>query len=613
MVGISDATQVLVLDSNGCFFRKERALDAQRWIAGCTLDPQSLDELIEGWKSFCVFEPVNRRPSWKFMADLPDLDAWSGQQIWIDLGRRAIWIDCPKIQQQSTGRLTVSVPASELNQNSDLVLGYHLPSTWLITDCRRTWEQVAREQHRWTISGERGTVRSVLYEQVVDFIAEQLAECRLASRTVRNRWRPPTDWKWQELPSRAGRKGGPDLEDLFAEIHARWLMTARDDLNGMSPRACLLLHRDFVDSDLWEREQQWNLTGKSPAPMSREVSRYDGPFFGTHEIVMYYELVRELLRCTASYYLGSGLSSPASIIPVLHRYRENWLATPAPDSASGVTPKFLIDLERRRMPWLMSQADIPFDCECPICQMMAETPGLTFGHFDGSSLDFEWAFSLTTSREDWEQENEGFPWASTTGYESEAEESEETFAPPRPSPGPTIDELGAWPLDVLLLYVATEIRSLVDQSEKSDESSIRSRELMDGFAQLHECALDPGWVDSQTRIVRMFKTLTFWESTAGESPELFSLATALDVLSVKLSERQDLASARLEKMPQDASEVESADRSSCRDSTSSSAAKEEESSVDENAEQESRSAALGNLGLPSSSRMYSSGQDASLN
>lgn len=541
MVGIADATQVLVIDLGGCYFRKERMSDAHRWIAGCVLDPRDLSELIEGWKSYCVFEQVNRKPAWKTLADLPDLDAWSGQQIWIDLSRRAIWVDCSIVNQVEHRSLVITNASGDPSGPSELSLNYQLPQTWLVTSCRETWENVAREQPAPCSSPSPVTIRSVLYEQVVEFIADELAECELWDQTVRDRWRPPTHWRWQQLPNRTQRKGGADLEDLLAEIHARWLMTRRDDLGSMSPRECLMLHRNFVDSDLWCRQVQWNLTGEAPLPMPRNLSRYDGPFFGTHEVVIYYELVRELLRCGAAYYLGTGRSGANVLVPILHRYRENWLATPSPNSSQPDTPKRLIDLERRRMPWLIEKENVPYDCECPICQMMAETPGLTFGHIDGSGLDFEWAFSLHDDRREWELENQGYPWGpQSTAEITVPEVHDQSFAPALPLPPPSMDELGSWPIDVLLLYIAREIRSLTREQEGNDEESIASvRELTDAFAQMHECVLDPGWIDTQTVIVRMFKVLTFWEATAGEAPELFNLATALDVLGVKLAERQD--------------------------------------------------------------------------
>ena len=159
--------------------------------------------------------------------------------------------------------------------------------------------------------------------------------------------------------------------------------------------------------------------GRMPAQASTESShafRYGG--FGTHELVKYYDLVRELLwSCweqltelaqsptvghrPESFTVGDFLTTE---VPRLESVREAWLDTPDPEF-HGRTPRSIIDRERARLPEGMSGHDAMIDPDCPCCQMMAEMPGPTFWHLDGSGMDDEFAFDIYhRTREEWEEE-----------------------------------------------------------------------------------------------------------------------------------------------------------------------------------------------------------------
>ncbi|MEZ6107499.1 MAG: hypothetical protein R3B96_15600 [Pirellulaceae bacterium] len=103
VVGIANLVQLVVRDGNGCFYRQDSTEEAIRWLAAASIDPIDLAELREGWKSFELFDPNPRCPRWRRLAELPDADAWSGQQIWIDLLRRAIWVDSPHVPAETQG------------------------------------------------------------------------------------------------------------------------------------------------------------------------------------------------------------------------------------------------------------------------------------------------------------------------------------------------------------------------------------------------------------------------------------------------------------------------------------------------------------------------------
>jgi hypothetical protein len=60
-------------------------------------------------------------------------------------------------------------------------------------------------------------------------------------------------------------------------IHARWLMTTRDDLRGQSPRDVLVARREFVDFDLNARELQWSFQGEAPRAWTSNLLRTGSP------------------------------------------------------------------------------------------------------------------------------------------------------------------------------------------------------------------------------------------------------------------------------------------------------------------------------------------------
>jgi hypothetical protein len=172
--------------------------------------------------------------------------------------------------------------------------------------------------------------------------------------------------------------------------HAKWLMTPRHDLDGKTPREVLLEHQDRVDFDLYSRELQWSFVGTCPAliPIESAAFRYSG--FGTHEFVMYYELIRHMLE------------EFSPVVGELEEVKERWLGSPDGGGTSRV-PSEIIEAERRRLPLEATCQEMMIDEDCPICQMMQsefDTP--TFMHLDGGSLEDAFEFSMYRTREEWD-------------------------------------------------------------------------------------------------------------------------------------------------------------------------------------------------------------------
>jgi hypothetical protein len=212
-------------------------------------------------------------------------------------------------------------------------------------------------------------------------------------------------------------------------------MTPREDLGGFSPRNVMLSKQDFIDFDLHTRALQWSFQGEGPPCLAQDSHAYRFAGFGTHEWVIYYDLVRDLLSCALkniqppSVCRGSEVigqlqnrgepaalstihTAPASIDSEkarLEEFKTAWLEQPQRDY-DGRIPAILIENERRRLPIALRPHDMIIDEDCPVCQMFGDetTPlgmGVGFWHLDGSHMDEDFAFSHYKTHEEWEAEN----------------------------------------------------------------------------------------------------------------------------------------------------------------------------------------------------------------
>jgi len=206
------------------------------------------------------------------------------------------------------------------------------------------------------------------------------------------------------------------VQDLLAKeistIHARWLLTERDDLRGQSPRDVLLAHQDFIDFDLHTRSLQWSLQNEGPPCLAKDSFTYRFAGFGTHEWVLYYDLVRHLLHSLFELKSTTNVGRDEDLnqlLATLEQIKTMWLESPQPDLEQRV-PAIVIDNERKRLPQAMRPHDMIIDDDCPMCQMFGDETGplgigVGFWHLDGSHMDDDFAFSFFKTRQEWETEN----------------------------------------------------------------------------------------------------------------------------------------------------------------------------------------------------------------
>jgi hypothetical protein len=411
---------------------------ADRAIAALSADPVTLEEVEAAAARF-----ARPTPSSRFFANLrPGLcdEPYDAGLVVVDLVARMVVVDSTYSSPGKEG----TVEYHDGQCGTETGLRYHLADDWLVLSDGNHWRHVAETRRRERAAKPALDARAVFYGRpLLEFVAREtfaaFARRDEIAAAVRAQW---TEGARNRLAAEAnlspdqvdaGRltddeitpKAWPGREryaspfyDTLSQIHAAWLLSPRDDLGGDCPREIALDRHDHLTWDLQDRCEHWSLLGECPPGLAESSHAFRQGGFGTHELVEYYELVRELLwscweRLTElaqsptigdrsdSLTVGDFLTTE---VPRLESVREAWLNAPDPE-CQGRTPRSIIDRERARLPEGMSGHDAMIDPDCPCCQMMADMPGPAFWHLDGSNMDDEFAFDIyRRTREEWEEE-----------------------------------------------------------------------------------------------------------------------------------------------------------------------------------------------------------------
>ena len=425
--------------------------NVQRVIAALSADPMTIDELENGLQRF-----INAG-SLALAHDIQlrlDDEPWDSGLIVVDIPARLVIAQCSHFVPNRAG----TVRYHDGTKATRIEIGYDLADDWLIATNSDSWIELANDRRNRRLQVEVDT-RAVLYGRpFIEFVARECfsnfprREIILQNARVRQAMESRARVRhqsmdgllsaatagalaWSELdddaedsaddeltlliPARDERSSSP-FNDTLKEIHARWLLTPRADLQDQIPRDILLVDHEHRMRDMEQRCDQWSRLQECPPGLqiSSHAFQYSG--FGTHELVKYYDLVRELLwscwhQLFEMHQTGAPSQRPASIsecdflvleIPRLEQVREEWLDAPDPDF-DGRTPRSIIDRERARIPEVVSEHEAMIDPDCPCCQMLAELPGPMFWHLDASGMDQEFAFSIyERTREDWDAHQE---------------------------------------------------------------------------------------------------------------------------------------------------------------------------------------------------------------
>jgi hypothetical protein len=362
-------------------------------LAGLTAEPETIEELEDAMARFA--KPAgNERHLATFLNGINEVP-WDAGIVFVDLAARVF---------AAESSYSILMPEGEVqfhngHELTEVWLPYRISRDWLLLDSVDQYKAVADQRRAERAAIQPLDPRPVLYGSIAEFVA---TECRAARDS--------------------------NKEDPVAEIHAKWLMTPHNELRGLPPREVLLVQREQIDADLWSREAQWSQL-KQPAPcLSKESHAYRFAGFGTHEIVIYYNLVRMLITDCWQRMSEEREIAIQNEIARLEQVKAEWLDSPDPEYG-GKTPSCLIEYERMRLPWVSSEEDTPFDDDCPCCQSLAnERFGPGFWHLDGYSMDEDFAFSFCRTKEEWEEEVGGLEEVTPKGVEQEDEGGSEAIS-----------------------------------------------------------------------------------------------------------------------------------------------------------------------------------------
>ncbi|MBN1566993.1 MAG: hypothetical protein JXA73_04045 [Acidobacteria bacterium] len=363
--------RINILDASRAINGTLHGFLADSIIAGLAAEPETIEELEDAMIRFT--KPANKKGHLARFSSGVNEEPWDAGIIFVDLAARVF---------AAESSYSILLPEGEVQYHNgreltEVWLPYRIPRDWLLLDSVAEYKAVVDQRRAERAAVQPLDSRSVLYVAILEFIA---TECRAARKS--------------------------NKEDPVAEIHAKWLMTPRDDLRGLPPREILLMKREDIDYDMQWREMHWSRL-KEPAPcLKKESHAYRFAGFGTHEIVIYYDLVRMLIEnCWERMREGQEISIPGKIAR-LEQVKTEWLDSPDPEHG-GKSPSCLIECERIRLPWLSSEDDFPYDDDCPLCQDLAkEKFGPGFWHLDGCNMDDDFAFSFCRTREEWEEERD---------------------------------------------------------------------------------------------------------------------------------------------------------------------------------------------------------------
>ena len=342
-----------------------------RCVAALSAEPETIADLEAALTRY--MKPVEGSSPFETFRQAHDFDdqPWDAGVVIIDLAARIVAFESTYSQPGATGH----VDYHNGENATDVSVLYRVAEDWLFLNSIRKYKLVRpnRLQRRLLPPLD---ARAVLYGRpLLEFISNAVAQ---ASRDTDAR----------------------DLlrETLTKEIHIQWLTTPRDDLRGKSPRELLLEKQDFIDYDLHTRSLQWSFQGEGPPCLALDSFAYRFAGFGTHEWVIYYDLVRHLIGKAFEHVHEAGVDR-------LEEIKRDWLESAQPDYG-GRTPAILIQSERRRLPITICGRELIIDEACPMCQIMAaETESgreVTFWHLDGSHMDEDFVFSPFLTRDEWD-------------------------------------------------------------------------------------------------------------------------------------------------------------------------------------------------------------------
>jgi hypothetical protein len=486
-----DLVTVVIRDGQAC--RLGASLDtdtAMTLLAIASEDPNSWEDMVGYWPRYQTPVVCEFMDSVPMVAADPEiaLGAISESEAWvlIDLGWKRIVTGGAF---QPVGRDAVFAMIEDEDGRQHCPLSVHLPPWW---ELHEQADAAVVGQLRQSPIRRPEVNREVLFgEPLLVDLASRVLEIVRSDR-----------WASRDMDGRQ------PCYPFTIEVHRDWLMTPREDLGGLMPRQMLHGAHPWIDRLVWAQRRRFEDGGEIIAAPD-DVAGYGTAPMGGEEMVVYFDLCRELIAAAWSWCedeetncrIAAGEDCLPALAEFLGGVKAAWLASPF---EGGSPPSFIIECSRRRVP---RGTDVPIvgmsereteqhanDCDCPICEMMAEGLfGVGFTHLDGHhlELDAEFAFSMHETREAWEEQQREFEEISAAIDRRQAEREAAGEGDPdefasvwsghasdEPIPGDTRGHLR-------LAFLLAEIVSLL---ESRDAPRADIRQLNASFAAFRTCA-----------------------------------------------------------------------------------------------------------------------------
>jgi hypothetical protein len=392
--------------------------DQNAWRLGTSLDEDAATTLIavasedpNCWDDIAACWPRYRTPPVPEFADGLPIEAVDSATAHTALDQHDSWVVIDLIKKRIiTGRDVEPIGRDQAfamvvddDGKQHCPLSVHLPPWW---EMHEQTDASAIDQDRESPLAVPRVNRQVLFGQPM---IEDLAT-RMLDVVETQPW----------LSSGAAQDASSRY-DFTIQVHRDWLMTPRPDLGGLMPRQMLHGAHQWIEHLVWSQRIRFDDGGEVvAAPTS--VSGYDDAPMGSEEMVIYFDLCRELIAAGWQWCVenevGDRSQRERELVMFLDEVKQQWLGSPFED---GSPPRFIIECSRRRVPRGVGVPIVGMtereteehmiDCDCPICEMMADGMfGPSFAHLDGHYLDLddEFAFSMHETREAWEEQQREF-------------------------------------------------------------------------------------------------------------------------------------------------------------------------------------------------------------
>src|SRR5688572_8608054 len=271
-----------LIDAEGTLHGRIHGSVADAAVAALSAEPETIPELVAALARYIKPLDDSSPFAWFTSSSRIDAERWDAGIVIIDLTTRIIAAESSYSQPTNEGQIHYH----NGKHGTDVPILYRLPDDWTFVDSVEAYQWLLLRRGRERAAKTTLDAREILYGRpLLEFIVNECEKLEVtgspatAGDSIAQAASPDDDGPWSQL----------------SEIHERWLMTPREDLRGDSPRDVMLAKREFIDFDLHTRSLQWSLQNEGPPCLSKDSYAYRFAGFGTHEWVIYYDLVRHLL------------------------------------------------------------------------------------------------------------------------------------------------------------------------------------------------------------------------------------------------------------------------------------------------------------------------------